>query len=118
MNMSEFSSLTGLSSHTLRYYEKISLLKNINRTDSGHRDYTNSDLEWINFVIRLKVTGMPIKEILEYAKLRELGSITLSARQELLEMHRKNLNVKIESQLDHLAALDKKINLYKLKKVS
>jgi DNA-binding transcriptional MerR regulator len=61
---------------------------------------------------------MPIKEILKYAKLRDLGPTTLEARQELLEKHRKNLNAKIASLLDHLAALDNKINLYKLKKVS
>lgn len=117
MNMREFSRLTGLSSHTLRYYEKISLIKNVNRTGNGYRDYTNRDLEWINFVIRLKDTGMSIMEILKYAKLRDLGPTTLADRQELLETHRNNLNTKIASQLNHLAALDNKINLYRSKKV-
>lgn len=118
MNIRKFSVLTGLSSHTLRYYEKISLLKNIHRNVSGHRVYTNKDLDWINFVIRLKDTGMPIKQILEYAQYRELGSSTLLARQELLENHRQKLNAHIESQLSHLAALEQKITLYQLGKVA
>ena len=118
MNIRRFSVLTGLSSHTLRYYEKISLLKNIHRNASGHRVYTNKDLDWIHFVIRLKDTGMPIKEILDYAKLRELGAGTLQARQALLENHRQRLNAHIESQLSHLAALEQKITLYQLGKVA
>jgi DNA-binding transcriptional MerR regulator len=118
MNIKKFSELSGLSADTLRYYEKIALLKNIHRNVSGHRVYSNKDLDWINFVIRLKDTGMPIKEILEYAKLRELGANTLLARQTLLENHRTKLNDHIESQLNHLAALEQKITLYELGKVA
>ena len=74
MNIKEFSQLVGLSAHTLRYYEKIGLLRNVLRSPSGHRAYTPRDIEWISFVIRLKETGMPLEEILDYAKLRKLGS--------------------------------------------
>ena len=54
MNIKEFSNLVGLSAHTLRYYEKIGLLKNVQRTSSGHRAYTSKDQKWIEFVVRLK----------------------------------------------------------------
>ena len=74
MNIKEFSSLVGLSAHTLRYYEKIGLLKHVHRNASGHRVYSAKDLSWISFVKRLKETAMPLEEILEYAKLREVGS--------------------------------------------
>jgi DNA-binding transcriptional MerR regulator len=117
MNMSEFSKLTGLSSHTLRYYEKISLLKNIQRNSSGHRFYTNKDVEWISFIIRLKETGMPLDDILKYAQLREQGAASLFERQQLLENHRVILKAHIESQLHHLDALEQKIDLYKSQKV-
>ncbi|MFH0258842.1 MerR family transcriptional regulator [Vibrio rumoiensis] len=118
MNMKAFSSLVGLSSHTLRYYEKIGLLKNIHRNSSGHREYTNKDLIWIGFVKRLKDTAMPLDEILQYAKLRELGPESLLERQHLLEQHQQNLKKHIDEQQKHMAALEEKIGLYKNGKVS
>ncbi|MGF1910876.1 MerR family transcriptional regulator [Vibrio kasasachensis] len=117
MNMKEFSNLVGLSSHTLRYYEKVGLLKNVQRNTSGHRAYTSKDLDWICFVKRLKETGMPLSEILEYATLRELGSSTLLKREKLLEKHKDNLKNHIELQQSHLDALEEKIGLYKANKV-
>ncbi len=117
MNMREFSRIVGLSSHTLRYYEKIGLLKNIQRNSSGHRVYTTKDNEWVSFVKRLKDTGMPLDEILQYAALREKGTETTHARQRLLEQHKENLKEHIEQQKRHLHALEEKINLYKSGKV-
>ena len=117
MNVSEFSRLVDLSAHTLRYYEKIGLLKNIQRNSSGHRVYTLKDVTWIEFVKRLKDTAMPLDEILEYAKLRELGPESASQRQALLEQHQQNLREHIEEQQKHLAALEQKISLYRDGKV-
>ncbi|MCG9577399.1 MerR family transcriptional regulator [Vibrio tubiashii] len=118
MNIKEFSQLVGLSAHTLRYYEKIGLLRNVQRSPSGHRAYTSRDIEWISFVIRLKETGMPLEEILDYAKLRELGSGTLSERQQLLEQHRENLLSHIQQLNQHRVALDEKIERYQSGKVA
>ncbi|MCG9630362.1 MerR family transcriptional regulator [Vibrio sp. Isolate30] len=117
MNIKEFSNLVGLSAHTLRYYEKIGLLKNVQRTSSGHRAYTLKDLKWIEFVVRLKETAMPLEEILKYASLREQGASTVLQRQVLLEKHQQNLEAHIEQQQSHLAALENKIDLYKNGKV-
>ncbi|RKF18131.1 MerR family transcriptional regulator [Alginatibacterium sediminis] len=118
MNMSEFSSLVKISSHTLRYYEKIGLLKNVQRNSSRHREYSNKDLNWISFVKRLKDTGMPLSEIKSYADLRELGPSTLQQRQELLELHQRQLEAHIKLQQLYLLQLETKINLYKQGKVS
>ncbi|GAB3522166.1 MerR family transcriptional regulator [Photobacterium alginatilyticum] len=113
MNIKDFSEVTSLSPHTLRYYEKIGLLLNIQRNPSGHRVYTSRDLEWAQFIVRLKDTGMPLDNILEYAQLRNLGDSTLAERQTLLEAHRSNLRRRIDDELLHLKALDKKIDYYK-----
>ena len=111
--MQKFSRLVGLSSRTLRYYEKIGLLKNIHSNNSGHREYSAKDLEWISFVKRLKETAMPLADIQEYARLRELGSESALQRQAILEQHKENLLAHIEEQQKHVAALDDKILLYK-----
>ncbi|WP_432454407.1 MerR family transcriptional regulator [Agarivorans sp. QJM3NY_29] len=112
MNIKEFSQRSGLSAHTLRYYEKIGLLKGIQRNASGHRYYHLQDLEWANFIIRLKETAMPLCDILQYARLREQGPSTHANRQALLEQHQAKLSTHIQSQQQHLAALEQKINWY------
>ena len=117
MNMREFSGMVELSSHTLRYYEKIGLLKNVQRNSSGHRVYTQKDLDWVSFIKRLKETGMPLENILQYAALREKGANTTSERQQLLESHQQCLKAHIEQQRQHLLVLEEKINLYKDGKV-
>ncbi len=117
MNIKDFSSLVGLSPHTLRYYEKIGLLKNVQRNSSGHRVYSTKDLKWIEFVKRLKETAMPLEGILAYARLREEGAESVSQRQVLLEQHQGHLKAHIALQQSHLAALEEKINLYKKGKV-
>lgn len=118
MNMKKFSDLVGLSSYTLRYYEKIGLLKHVQRNSSGHRVYSNRDIDWINFIKRLKETGMPLEEIQKYASLRDTGAQTRADRQALLEKHREKLKQHIQQQVEHLDALEVKIDLYKSGKVS
>jgi DNA-binding transcriptional MerR regulator len=117
MTIKEFSALIGVSAHTLRYYEKIGLLRHIVRNNSGHRIYTNRDAEWLRFILRLKDTGMPLENILQYAELRAQGPSTTHLRQMLLEKHRKQLRQHIQRQTSHLTMLEDKIQLYKEQKV-
>ncbi|MEH6566004.1 MAG: MerR family transcriptional regulator [Halopseudomonas sp.] len=112
MNMSAFAAQTGLSAHTLRYYEKIGVMPHIQRNSSGHRAFTLRDLEWVRFVTRLKETGMPLEGILVYAGLRAQGDSTLDQRQQILEMHRDALKLRIEKEQLHLQALETKIKHY------
>lgn len=87
------SGLVGLSAHTFRYYGKIGLLNNVQRNSSRHRVYSAKDVKWLEFVIRLKETAMPVEEILEYARLRDQGSSTVLERQALLVQHQQSLEL-------------------------
>lgn len=111
MKISEFSQRTGLSAHTLRYYEKIGLLT-VSRDASGHGYYTAKDLEWFGFSNRLRKTSMPLKEIKKYALWRAQGDATLKQRQALLEQHAKRLAKLIADEQQHLQALQAKIDFY------
>jgi DNA-binding transcriptional MerR regulator len=82
-SIGEFSSITGISIHTLRYYEKENLIIP-ERRENGRRCYSDGDVAWIQFIKRLKDTGMPIKEIQKYARLRARGDSTLEERMEML----------------------------------
>lgn len=113
MNISDFSKKTGLSPYTLRYYEKIGLIDNISRSDSGHRQYSVRDIEWISFISRLKETGMSLKNIEHYAKLRKQGQNTIDERESILVEHHKSLKKRIENEMRHLQALESKIAHYR-----
>ncbi|MEO5807289.1 MerR family transcriptional regulator [Devosia sp.] len=112
MKIGELVKRSGLSAHTIRYYERIGLLPYADRDRSSHRDYDTSILVWIAFLERLKVTGMPISEMLRYAALRQLGPATEGERRALLEAHRHRVRAHLANLQSALAALDTKIAGY------
>ncbi|KKB11155.1 MerR family transcriptional regulator [Devosia geojensis] len=112
MKIGELAKRTGFSAHTLRYYERIGLLAYADRDRSGQRDYDASVLTWIEFLGRLKATGMPIREMLRYAALRERGADTEAQRRELLAQHRDRVRARIAELSDCLLVLDNKIAGY------
>ncbi len=112
LNIKEFSKISGISSHTLRYYEKIGIFQEIKRNASGHRDFAEKDLLWAEFINRLKETGMPLEQIKKYALLRQQGESTANARKVLLENHAAVLKKKISEEKRHLNKLEEKIKYY------
>ncbi len=108
----EFSLITGISIYTLRYYEKEGLIIP-ERKRNGRRLYSDNDITWIQFIKRLKDTGMPIKKIQKYAQLRAQGDSTLEERMEMLIKHRGILKKEIDAMQEHLTNLDDKISYYK-----
>lgn len=111
-SIGEFSRLMGLGIHTLRYYEKERLLAP-QRQPNGRRRYSERDVAWVQFIRRLKDTGMPIREIQKYAALRAAGDSTMEERLELLLGHRAAVLEEIAKWNDHLAKLDEKIAFYR-----
>ena len=111
-SIGEFSKVTGLGIHTLRYYEHENLIIPL-RNSSNRRRYSEKDIAWIAFIKRLKATGMPIKEIKKYAALRAKGNVTLSERMEMLMQHRQSLDERIRQLQEHEAMLDEKIAFYR-----
>lgn len=111
-SIGEFSKLTNLGIHTLRYYEQEKLIVP-ERNSGNRRRYSEKDIAWIDFIKRLKDTGMPIKEIKRYAELRALGETTLNVRMAMLIQHRKSLNEQIQLLQEHKEKLDEKIEFYR-----
>ncbi|BEV16687.1 hypothetical protein HBDW_34750 [Herbaspirillum sp. DW155] len=74
LTIAQAADATGLSVYTLRYYERIGLLDPVERRDNRHRRYTQEDLNWIDFLKKLKATGLPVRAMLRYAELRRAGN--------------------------------------------
>lgn len=113
ISIGEFSRLSGLTTHTLRFYEAQGILRPAARAANGHRRYRRDDLLWVEFVLRLKRTGMPLAEIRRYAELRAAGDDTVPPRLAMLELHRQRLATAIEELSTCAAALDAKIGIYR-----
>ena len=103
---------SGLSEHTLRYYERIGLLDPVGRATSGHRRYAAKDFDWIEFLTRLRATGMPIRHMQEFAALRRQGDATIAKRCALLEAHQQMVRMHIEELQLNLEAITHKLETY------
>jgi DNA-binding transcriptional MerR regulator len=103
---------TGLSTDTLRYYERIGILPNIGRSQSGHRRFTDDDMGWIKLVQCLRATGMPLEDLHRYADLVQAGEQTAAERLEILEAHKARILSEMDELSIALELVDRKISGY------
>ncbi|CAI9391656.1 MerR family transcriptional regulator [Microbacterium sp. T2.11-28] len=116
LSISDAAAATGLTTHTLRYYERAGLmLTPVDRASSTHRRYSDADIGWVQFLTRLRSTGMPIATIRAYTELVRAGEDTVDARLELLLRHRRGVLAQLEEITASLAAIDYKIAVYRQK---
>lgn len=110
--ISEVEARTGLTQHTLRWYERIGLMPHVDRSHSGQRRFSDKDLGWLAFVGKLRATGMSVADMVRYAELVREGAHTARERRELLERTRQEVRARITELTDALAVLDHKIDTY------
>jgi DNA-binding transcriptional MerR regulator len=102
---------SGLSIDTLRYYERIGLVDPPARDSGGRRAYSDDDLSWLEFLTKLRTTGMPIRMMREYAQLKNAAGAAPRRRQMLVD-HRKDVLERIAELQTSLDALNIKIGYY------
>ena len=100
LTIQQVAQRTGLSIHTLRYYEHLGLIISVHRLSNGHRRYDESDLRWIDLLKCLRASAMPLSDIQHYAEITRQGTSTISERCEILEAHR----LRVEAQLQEISA--------------
>ncbi len=108
-SMKQVSQITGLTAHTLRYYEKEGLLPDVHRTQSGIRRFSQEDLEGLGLICCLKSTGMSIKQIREFVELSLQGDCTLKRRCDMLVAHKRDVEVKMRQMQKHIEKVTHKI---------
>ncbi|MBB1255356.1 MerR family transcriptional regulator [Streptomyces alkaliterrae] len=110
--ISEVAERTGLSAHTLRWYERIGLMPHINRSHTGQRRFSDRDLVWLDLVGKLRMTGMSVADMVRYAELVRAGDHTYPERRRLLAATREDVLRRIDELRGTLAVLDVKIAHY------
>jgi DNA-binding transcriptional MerR regulator len=108
----KFSEITGFNAPTLRYYEQEGLII-VERDACGRRFYTDKDIEWVQFIRRLKEMGMKIKNIQEYARLRYMGDSTIKQCLAILLEHKTAVLAEKKKWENNLQQLELKIGIYK-----
>lgn len=94
LTISELAKLKNITSETLRYYDRIGLLKPVHISEGGHRYYSIRQYEKLGTILELKEIGMPLKEIQEYFENRNLKK-----SYEILEMYQKKFEKKLKEQI-------------------
>jgi DNA-binding transcriptional MerR regulator len=112
MKIAEVSEQYGISSDTLRYYERIGLIPPVNRSESGIRDYSELDLRRVDFVKCMRSAGLPIEVLIEYVALVQQGDKTIETRKEILIEQRELLIARMKEMQNTLDILDHKIEVY------
>lgn len=114
LSIAEAARRTGVSVHTLRYYERAGLVvTSVGRTAGGRRRYQQQDLYWITICTKLRATGMPIKTIRCYAQFVSAGPGNEQERLALMEAHRAEVTAKLAELQENLKLIDHKINVYR-----
>ena len=114
MTIKEVSQKYNISQDTLRYYERVGMIPKVTRTASGIRDYQESDLSWVELVICMRSAGLPVEALIEYVELYQQGDQTFSARLELLQEQRRNLEEQQKQLQAAIIKLDYKISRYEV----
>ncbi|NDJ20673.1 MerR family transcriptional regulator [Nostoc sp. B(2019)] len=112
LTIQQVAVLTGLSVHTLRYYERNGLLAPVNRAANGHRRYSATDIARIKFLTRLRTTGMPIRQMQQFADLYRQKPEAIAERRLILEAHKHEVKQRICELNHNLEAIQKKIQHY------
>jgi DNA-binding transcriptional MerR regulator len=112
MKIAEVSEQHGLSTDTLRYYERIGLIPPVNRSESGIRDYNDLDIRRVEFVKCMRSAGLPVEVLIDYIALVQQGDQTIAARKDILVEQRELLISRMEQMQKTLDILNHKIEVY------
>lgn len=112
MAIGELADATGLSAHTLRYYEDQGLIPRVERNGAGHRRYHPEHVRWVGLLDRLRASGMSISRMRDYVELAVCGDETAGERRALLEAHEADIGARIAELEACRAIVRAKIDLY------
>lgn len=108
----EAAEITGLSTATLKYYEREKLIPQITRTDQKYRQYTDTDIEWIKMIQCMRMANIPIRSIKQYVELLIQGGKTLKQRSDMVQGHIKDIENQITNLQNALILTQKKLIFY------
>lgn len=111
-HIGELAARTGRGVHAIRWYEAQGLIPGVVRDNGGRRTYNERHIGWLDVIDRLRLTGMSVAQMREYANLVKQGKVSLKQQRELLLAHRTRVKKTIAEWTAALKLLDHKIDFY------
>jgi MerR family transcriptional regulator, aldehyde-responsive regulator len=112
MKIAEVSEKQGLTTDTLRYYERVGLIPPVHRSGNGIRDYDELDIKRVEFIKCMRSAGLPVEVLIDYVALVQQGDETIEARKEILKEQRERLLARMAEMQKTLDILNHKIEVY------
>ncbi|MFK3980838.1 MerR family transcriptional regulator [Micromonospora sp. NPDC050397] len=113
LTIGQVAERTGLSAHTLRFYEREGILtKPVRRDGAGRRVYAEYDVDWLRVCIILRASGMPLPTIRRYTELVRQGTGNEEERLTLMRQHRDVVSGQIAELTRCLDLISHKVGLY------
>ena len=112
MTIKEVCKKYGISADTLRYYERVGVIPEVNRTKGGIRDYSEEDIRWVENAICMRNAGVPVEMLIDYVRLFREGDGTFQARRDLLTEARRDIQEQLDKLQETAQLLDYKISRY------
>ncbi|SIR61473.1 MerR family transcriptional regulator [Williamsia sterculiae] len=109
--IAETAELLDVSAHSLRYYERLGLVE-VGRDSLGHRSYDREALRRLVFLTRMRLSGMPMRDLQHYVELVDVGETTVPERLDMLLEHRDTIRRQLRELTLSLAATEYKIATY------
>ena len=103
----------GITSDTLRYYEKVGAIPKVGRSQGGIREYDDEALSWVQNAVCLRKAGVSVESIAEYVRLFNMGDETIKDRLDLLLSEREELGKQLAELSEAVDLLDWKISRYR-----
>ena len=111
-SIGEIAKFMGLTTHTLRFYDKEGLLPNVRKNSAGIRRFTEEDIDWLLVLDCLKSTGLPLKEIRYYIELAQQGNATLNERRDIFIRQKQRIEQQMEILNRNMEKINFKIEYY------
>ena len=112
LSISELAEASGMTTYTLRYYERVGLIPLVERTEAGHRRYRPDHVDWLRFLARLRASGMSIQMMRAYAELVAEGRDNLDERRRLLHQYLSDIHAQMEELRDAERVVRAKLDFY------
>lgn len=113
LSIQEMAKRSGVSAHTLRYYERIGLLRPVPRSANGHRQFSADDVGWVQLLVCLRETGMNIQDMLRFANVDGPNLSVAERRLALLEAHREAVRARQRAVDEYLQRIEGKLAYYR-----
>ncbi|WP_461218491.1 MerR family transcriptional regulator [Lapidilactobacillus salsurivasis] len=101
-----------ITSYSIRYYHDQGMLPFVQRDANNNRVFNEIDLEWLQIIVCLRATGMPIAEIQHYLRLVQAGVETVPERYQLMKTQQARTQAEIRELQQHLQLIDRKVAHY------